>query len=320
MTNSYYSKQSTDELKQKLHCTTFELESARLEAKEEMRKNKENMKQLVQLLKIAYQERDEARDQLQKLLNKVMPSSPTEICTIIPQLQPNSHPEKPTKANSSITESSDSVSETYNHHSYGSSPVDSFFDAISSPDLSHMNLAYPYNMVVPHQPFVQEYNGSIPMGMNSSGHGSTSQGVISSGATKIDQTSAIIDKLAKAKPLPQKGRLLQAVMEAGPLLQTLLVAGPLPRWRNPPALQPFQIPPVSLRGCDSEVTNQNPVTNPNYTVKSSLNSSYLEIPSGSSQIYCTSMLNFTSGSSSCPNNGLVLPACINRELKRQKFQ
>lgn len=38
----------------------------------------------------------------------------------------------------------------------------------------------------------------------------------------------------KKKPLPEKGKLLQAVMEAGPLLQTLLVAGPLPQWQHPP--------------------------------------------------------------------------------------
>ncbi|KAK6144359.1 hypothetical protein DH2020_021179 [Rehmannia glutinosa] len=46
------------------------------------------------------------------------------------------------------------------------------------------------------------------------------------------------------RPLPEKGKLLQAVMKAGPLLQTLLLAGPLPQWRHPPPpLDPYQIPP-----------------------------------------------------------------------------
>ncbi|XP_073147905.1 uncharacterized protein [Henckelia pumila] len=46
------------------------------------------------------------------------------------------------------------------------------------------------------------------------------------------------------RPLPEKGKLLQAVMKAGPLLQTLLLAGPLPRWRHPPPpLDTYQIPP-----------------------------------------------------------------------------
>nr|AFK41255.1 unknown [Medicago truncatula] len=34
----------------------------------------------------------------------------------------------------------------------------------------------------------------------------------------------MIDSIAKDKPLPEKGKLLQAVMKAGPLLQTLLLA------------------------------------------------------------------------------------------------
>ncbi|KAL7115876.1 hypothetical protein ACP275_04G208200 [Erythranthe tilingii] len=49
------------------------------------------------------------------------------------------------------------------------------------------------------------------------------------------------------RPLPEKGKLLQAVMKAGPLLQTLLLAGPLPQWRHPPPpLDTYQIPPPPL--------------------------------------------------------------------------
>ncbi|KAG9449521.1 hypothetical protein H6P81_009486 [Aristolochia fimbriata] len=48
-------------------------------------------------------------------------------------------------------------------------------------------------------------------------------------------------------PLPEKGKLLQAVMKAGPLLQTLLLAGPLPQWRHPPPpLDTIEIPPVAI--------------------------------------------------------------------------
>lgn len=54
-------------------------------------------------------------------------------------------------------------------------------------------------------------------------------------------------KLLPEKPLPEKGKLLQAVMKAGPLLQTLLLAGPLPQWRHPPPpLDSFEIPPVAI--------------------------------------------------------------------------
>lgn len=45
-------------------------------------------------------------------------------------------------------------------------------------------------------------------------------------------------------PLPERGKLLQAVVGAGPLLQTLLLAGPLPQWRHPPPpVDPYEIPP-----------------------------------------------------------------------------
>ena len=42
-------------------------------------------------------------------------------------------------------------------------------------------------------------------------------------------------------PLPEKGKLLQAIMDAGPLLQTLIVAGMLPEWSRPPPLRVLDI-------------------------------------------------------------------------------
>ncbi|KAJ9175484.1 hypothetical protein P3X46_014034 [Hevea brasiliensis] len=57
----------------------------------------------------------------------------------------------------------------------------------------------------------------------------------------------VIQKLAADRPLPEKGKLLQAVKEAGPLLQTLLLAGPLPQWQHPPPqLDSIEIPPVTI--------------------------------------------------------------------------
>ena len=58
---------------------------------------------------------------------------------------------------------------------------------------------------------------------------------------------SMIELISPDKPLPEKGKLLQAVMKAGPLLQTLLLAGPLPQWRHPPPpLESFEIPPVTI--------------------------------------------------------------------------
>ncbi|XVF75629.1 hypothetical protein PTKIN_Ptkin13bG0202200 [Pterospermum kingtungense] len=53
--------------------------------------------------------------------------------------------------------------------------------------------------------------------------------------------------LAGNRPLPEKGKLLQAVKDAGPLLQNLLLAGPLPQWQHPPPqLTSLDIPPVAI--------------------------------------------------------------------------
>ncbi|KAK1272088.1 hypothetical protein QJS04_geneDACA019993 [Acorus gramineus] len=47
-----------------------------------------------------------------------------------------------------------------------------------------------------------------------------------------------MDRFEKVQALPEKGRLMQAI---------LLVAGPLPMWRNPPLpLKRLQIPLVGL--------------------------------------------------------------------------
>ncbi|KAI3788115.1 hypothetical protein L2E82_00784 [Cichorium intybus] len=212
-------QENIDELKQKLLYTTLELEAVKAETDERMKRNTESMKQVLQLLKIAYQERDEAKDQLQKLLMKIMPTNDQQIfnptnpsipnCFMNDQIQHTQGPLTiPAKANSSITESN-SLSDAYNH---SSSPVDSFFDPISSPEFSNINAE---------TQFVQDY--SVP---------------------KVDQATLVMDAMIRGKTLPQKGKLLQTVLEAGPLLQTLLVSGPLPRWRNPPPLQAFHIPPM----------------------------------------------------------------------------
>lgn len=302
-------QENFDALKLKLQYTTIELESVKMEANEQIKKYKEEVKHLLNLLKLAYQERDDARDQLQKLLDKLMPSSPTELQPILPQPQSESLLMVAAKANSSITES--------NSLSHGSSPVDSFFDAVTSPDFSSINMAESGSMGFVNQPFVQEYNGSV----------SVSTGLVSSGVTKDDPAATVIDDLAKGKTLPQKGKLLQAVMEAGPLLQTILVAGSLPQWRNPPPLQTFKIPPVSIKGCDSKTADQKPAANPNRTiVQKRLNSPYPEMSCSPRQVCSAAMLNFASSVSASGMSSSQLfgaGAGVYTQItagKRQKFQ
>ncbi|KAK8489729.1 hypothetical protein V6N13_094413 [Hibiscus sabdariffa] len=258
-----------DELKLKLQYSAMELESVKMEANEQISKYREELKLMLNLLNLACQERDEARRQLQKLLNKLMPcETPLVIAA---------------KTNSSITESN-SLSDTYNnHHSHGSSPVDSLFDAVTSPDFPTIKMADSSGMGLLNQPF-----GLVP----------------SMVTAKVDAETAVIDDLAKGKALPEKGKLLQAVMEAGPLLSTLLVAGPLPQWRNPPPSDTFKIPPVSIKGSDSKTENEKPTAYPNNSVvRKRVNSSlYPEMTRGTHQMCSSAMLSFASSGSA---SGLI---------------
>ncbi|KAG6739261.1 hypothetical protein POTOM_056852 [Populus tomentosa] len=202
--------------------------------------------------------------------------------------------------NSSITESN-SLSETYNHQSHGSSPVDPFFDTITSPDFSNNNLADSSHMGFVSNAFVQEYKGSI------------SAGLVPPAVAKIHPADAVIENFIKGKVLPQKGKLLQALMEARPLLQTLLLAGPLPRWRNSPPLQPFNILPVSM-------SNQKTFANASSLAQKPLASpSYIELDRGYS-LKCSSMLNLAS---SGLDKGYLLNSGAIHQIpagKRQRFQ
>ncbi|KAK4707246.1 hypothetical protein R3W88_033167 [Solanum pinnatisectum] len=111
--DSLWSYQETmDEMKQKLLYTSLEVERLNMEASEEKRKNN----QLIHLIKLAYQERDEAKNHLHKLLNKIN------------QSQINNIDSSPHHATTTIE--SNSLSETYNN----SSPIESFLDVVSSPD------------------------------------------------------------------------------------------------------------------------------------------------------------------------------------------
>lgn len=83
-----------------------------------------------------------------------------------------------------------------------------------------------------------------------------------SSSYEYDPSNTILENLANGRPRPEKGKLLQAVMEAGPLLESLMVAGPVPQWSNPSPPQVArtpQLPPLpssmSKRPRYSEIFN-----------------------------------------------------------------
>ncbi|KAJ6983729.1 hypothetical protein NC653_026521 [Populus alba x Populus x berolinensis] len=148
--------QSMDDLKHKLFYTNLELQKIKMKADVTLRKHKDTVQHLLNLLANAYKERDGARDQLHKLIYKSMSSrSPDQI---LAQVQPespilNMYP----KANLSKSKSN---SEAYSHLLHCSSSVDSF-DAAATPDFPNKNMVGLSNMGLLNQPFVQEqHNGS----------------------------------------------------------------------------------------------------------------------------------------------------------------
>ncbi|KAI3507797.1 hypothetical protein L1887_22792 [Cichorium endivia] len=199
-------QESIDELKFKIYMTELELEAVKAKANEEMNRNTESVKQLLQLLKLVRHERDETRDQIQKLLAKIMPyinNTMIPDCFLIDQVHQHHQKPfvKPAKANSSFSESN-SLSDTYNH---STSPM---IDPVYSPEFSNINT---------NTSFVQDYRQEVMLSSGFQAMGSV---------PKMDHATLILDSMIKGKTLPQKGNLFQAVMKAGPLLQTLLVENP----------------------------------------------------------------------------------------------
>ncbi|MED6185324.1 hypothetical protein PIB30_055933 [Stylosanthes scabra] len=219
MEDVYYSAlichERDEELKQKLEDAKHEIETMK------------NVKlELLNLLNMAYQERDEARFQLQKLINSIMPFdgvvNNNKNLTMLPLANNDA------KNNNNYSYSSITESKSVSHESLDSP----FFDTVSSPEFSNIN-----NVVVDssnnnnmghylYQNMVQVQD------LNFSEH---------------DPATEIIDFLAKGRVLPQKGKLLQAVRDSGPLLNDLFLAGPLPNWRNPPPFQQISVPPLTMK-------------------------------------------------------------------------
>ncbi|KAL2899104.1 Serine/threonine-protein kinase MRCK alpha [Bienertia sinuspersici] len=296
--------ESVDDLKQKLQYTTYELEITRKETNEEIKKSNDQIKKLLQLLQTTCKERDEAKSQLKKLQqimsfnnkpsNLIDQFNSTPISSTAFPAAPFS-PDSPlltthfpTKTNSSLTESSSFSLETqnnnnnnnnFNNHtqSHVSSPI------ASSPDSNNIVFS------------TTNTSTTTPIGMSTTTLKPTTK--------VVDQESLIIANLAKGRPLPQKGKLLQAVLESGPLLSTLMVAGSLPQWRNPPGLMTHQIPPVNLKGCEV-VINQSPGCNKFYTSQPSNVLNFSDI-GGMSNTNITNNNNNNNNNNSSMYNGHV---------------
>ncbi|KAG0516604.1 hypothetical protein BDA96_09G017600 [Sorghum bicolor] len=217
-------QESVAELKQTLLATTLELEAAR----EELKRKEQSIAKLADLVREVAKERDDARDQLQSLrLLAAQAAAAAAAAAPAPA---------PPLVTSSVTDSDCSLV---------SSPVDPFFDPVTSADRRC------------------KLSPATPPAPATAAAAAASKQQCQPGGGVGSAADAVLDMLASKRPLPHKGRLLAAVMEAGPLLQNLLVAGQLPRWRNPPTVRaPDTLPlgaaragyvaaPVAAAGADA---------------------------------------------------------------------
>ncbi|CAM8975438.1 unnamed protein product [Rhodiola kirilowii] len=213
--------QSEDDLKQKILLTTFELENVKIEMKKMKHESEINQKQLLAQIQLAYEERDEAKLQLQQLLESfLLPSStPQDQTDQLQTLEENNNhcchqiPIPTTKPHSGITDLSND-------------DIDSFFDTVSSTEKSFKNVEDLDD---------DEFNSSM-----------ISPIMLGAGQPMVDlmnRATIVIEQLVNGKVLPHQGRLLQEVMKAGPTLKEMMLAGPLPQWKNPPPVQPFRFLP-----------------------------------------------------------------------------
>ncbi|KAK1588721.1 hypothetical protein Q3G72_026402 [Acer saccharum] len=205
----YFQGKTMEEIKHSLVYTTLELEQTRVAVQEELRKRDDQLLHLKDLLSKVIRERDTAQEKCQRL---VYENHLQQQLYLQQQQQQQQQQAGPLSGISSIEDEPRRGIDSNN----GFSSSDCEESIVSSPVIDPIPLPQPQ---LPPPPPTQ---------------------------SQPPQPEPNIE-LVPEKPLPEKGKLLQAVMKAGPLLQTLLLAGPLPQWRHPPPpLESFEIPPVTI--------------------------------------------------------------------------
>ncbi|KAI4300156.1 hypothetical protein L6164_033565 [Bauhinia variegata] len=195
--------ENLDEIRYRVLSANLELISARMGANVEKRKYEQTIQRLFQLLKIACQERDEARDKLQLLLRKFQQPMVAETRTSISQA----------RAQDSVLCTKESKALTCRSCDLSLASCQTR-DGHSSMGFSHARIVDSSNCTFPKQRSHESRTGK------------NKEEIFPSRDITVDRASMVIDKKVWGKPLPQKGRLLRTVTEAGPLLQTLLVPSP----------------------------------------------------------------------------------------------
>ncbi|XP_047324419.1 formin-3-like [Impatiens glandulifera] len=207
-------KSMEDELKQALVQTHMELEATRKRAEEELRNKDDQLTHLKFLLSQAKGETHHSQIKLQTLISQTF-----TLQNKIHQLEEiqNQNQNQTDQFSANMGFDYNKLQQLFHHN-----PL----------PLSGISTVEDYNN--------NNNNNGFSFSSDSDESIVSSPPVIPPPPPQQDPTT----RLLLDKPLPEKGKLLMAVMKAGPLLQTLLLAGPLPQWRHPPPpLDSYQIPP-----------------------------------------------------------------------------
>ncbi|KAF4368053.1 uncharacterized protein LOC115706018 [Cannabis sativa] len=207
--NFRHEGEGMEELWYSLLCTTVELETQVESAKEEITKKEDEILILNEFLSRAIKEKEEAESNCQSIM--------LDIVTLKKQLH-QAQKEQPIAPHNGLGEP---TKESQNHFAdqIFASSCETKENEVSNESCEDNNMD---SILQP--PLLSSSSSSL-------------SSELPPGA----------EQLVAGKPLPEKGKLLQAVMEAGPLLQTLLLAGPLPQWQHPPPLvNCVEIPPVAI--------------------------------------------------------------------------
>ena len=228
-----------EELRHSLLYTTFELETTLLAAKEEITKREYELIHVKDLLSRTIKERDEAQSRCKNLiLEKLMLQEQLQQKQQQQQLQLQQQRQQQQQQ----LQQQQQQQQTASNNEDDSKGTDSSKHFASS-DSDENIISSPGTDPILQPPLPQP----LP-------------------------TQATL-KLVPKRPLPEKGKLLQAVIEAGPLLKNLLLAGPLPQWQHPPPqLNSIEIPPVAISSPTPRLLQQDSCINFNGGFNSKSNS------------------------------------------------
>ncbi|XP_050250008.1 uncharacterized protein LOC126697164 [Quercus robur] len=236
-----YHEEGMEELRHSLLYTTFELETTLLAAKEEITKREYELIHVKDLLSRTIKERDEAESRCKNLmLEKFMLQEQLQQKQQQQQLQLQQQRQQ--QQQQQQLQLQQQQQQTASNNEDDSKGTDSSKHFASS-DSDENIISSPGTDPILQPPLPQPLPSQATL------------------------------KLVPKRPLPEKGKLLQAVIEAGPLLKNLLLAGPLPQWQHPPPqLNSIEIPPVAISSPTPRLLQQDSCINFNGGFNSKSNS------------------------------------------------